>query len=151
MNDYIIIVAMTKNNIIGVNGKLPWHYPEDLKQFKNKTLNSTIIMGRFTWESLPQKPLPHRRNIVITRHNIQGVECFPNIKLALASINTITWFIGGKKIFEEAIEFCNIIDVTYVPDIISEGILFPEINPSVWGAKIISNKLLKFVKYYRIK
>ena len=69
-----IIVAMTEDGVIGLGGTLPWHYSADLKRFKRVTLNSTIIMGRKTWDSLPIQPLPERQNIVITRNKSLEVE-----------------------------------------------------------------------------
>ncbi|HIO89084.1 MAG TPA: dihydrofolate reductase, partial [Candidatus Marinimicrobia bacterium] len=64
-----ILVAVSPEGIIGKDNSIPWHYPEDLKRFKKLTLGKTVIMGRNTWESIPEKqrPLPDRRNIVITR------------------------------------------------------------------------------------
>src|SRR3569832_1343705 len=62
-----LIVAVAENGVIGVNGGLPWHIPEDLKRFKALTLGKPTIMGRKTWDSLPKKPLPGRTNIVVTR------------------------------------------------------------------------------------
>jgi dihydrofolate reductase len=61
-----IIVAMNKDRVIGKNGKMPWHYPGDLRWFKEKTMGSTVIMGRKTWESIGGKPLPGRNNIVVS-------------------------------------------------------------------------------------
>ena len=64
----LVLVALdTKSGIIGANNTLPWHIPQDLALFKALTVNSTVVMGRRTWESLPVKPLPNRLNIVISR------------------------------------------------------------------------------------
>jgi len=65
-----ILVAVSPEGIIGKDNSIPWHYPEDLKRFKKLTLGKTVIMGRNTWESIPEKqrPLPDRRNIVITKN-----------------------------------------------------------------------------------
>ena len=65
--DIHLIWAQDENGGIGQDGKLPWHISEDLKNFKALTLNSTIIMGRKTWDSLPIKPLPNRKNIILSR------------------------------------------------------------------------------------
>ena len=61
------VVAVSKNGVIGREGGLPWHISSDLKRFKEITMGKPVVMGRKTWESLPRKPLPGRRNIVITR------------------------------------------------------------------------------------
>ena len=67
-----LIWAQDQNGGIGQNGKLPWHISEDLKNFKSLTINSTIIMGRKTWDSLPIKPLPNRKNIILSRKKQLG-------------------------------------------------------------------------------
>ena len=74
-----LIWAQEHDGGIGKNGQLPWHIPEDLKNFKKITLNSTIVMGRKTWDSLPFKPLPKRKNIIFTKNIIDGVETYDNI------------------------------------------------------------------------
>ncbi len=130
-----ILVAVSPEGIIGKDNSIPWHYSEDLKRFKSLTLGKTVIMGRKTWESLPVKPLPDRRNIVITRSLIEGVECFPSIDDALGTCNGDVWFIGGAGIYQEALGKVDIIDMTLVPDNISgEGCIeFPKIG-NEWDA-----------------
>ena len=134
-----IIVAMTSERVIGVNGTIPWKYPEDLKRFKEITTNKTVIMGRLTWESLPKKPLPNRRNIVLSRHdyNISGAEVFGNLEAAIAASDTDTWIIGGGSVYAEVLQspsLIDVIDVTYIPvhvDTIN-ATYFPEIDLNVW-------------------
>ena len=75
-----LIWAQEINGGIGKNGKLPWHISEDLQNFKKLTLESTILMGRKTWESLPIKPLPKRRNIVLSSKKVADVECYTSIE-----------------------------------------------------------------------
>ena len=62
-----LILAAAENGVIGKDGAIPWHISDDLKRFKALTMDKTIVMGRKTWDSLPRKPLPGRRNIVVTR------------------------------------------------------------------------------------
>ena len=130
-----ILVAVSPEGVIGKDNSIPWHYSEDLKRFKSLTLDKTVIMGRRTWESLPVKPLPERRNIVITRSSLDGVECFQSIDDALRTCKGDVWFIGGAMIYQEALGKADIIDMTLVPDNISgEGCIeFPEIG-NEWGA-----------------
>lgn len=132
-----LIVAVSPENVIGLNGTIPWRYPGDLKRFKRLTTGSTIIMGRQTWASIG-RPLPNRRNIVITRAVIDGVECFTSIEGALSSTTTPdVWFIGGARIYEEAMQkHADLLDVTYVPDSITDprAIKFPAIDPAIWRA-----------------
>lgn len=135
-----VIVALTSDGVIGLDGKLPWHYSEDLKRFKRLTLGSTIIMGRITWESIGSKPLPGRRNVVITRQQLEGVESYPSIDSALANCAKPIWFIGGARVYAEALSHCDVIDVTYVPDQIDDdnAVRFPELNPSEWHAGTVT-------------
>ena len=130
-----ILVAVSPEGIIGKDNLIPWHYSEDLKRFKSLTLGKTVIMGRRTWESLPVKPLPDRRNIVITRTSLDDVECFSSIDDALATCEGDVWFIGGAGIYQEALGKADIIDMTLVPDNVSgEGcVRFPTIGDE-WNA-----------------
>ena len=98
-----LIWAQDKNKGIGANGKLPWHVPEDLQNFKKITTNSVVIMGRKTWDSLPIKPLPNRRNIVLSKTKQKNVETFNSWemcieKLKLEKTNKI-FIIGGRSIY----------------------------------------------------
>lgn len=129
-----IIAAVSPEGVIGVDGAIPWHYSADMKRFKRLTVGATVIMGRRTWESLPVRPLKERRNIVITRRTLDGVECFGDIPSALASTTGDVWFIGGARIYEEAMAHADLIDLTHVPDHIdAEGaVRFPEIDERIW-------------------
>ncbi|RZD34410.1 MAG: dihydrofolate reductase [Methanobacteriota archaeon] len=125
-----ILVAVSPKGIIGKNNSIPWHYSADLKRFKRLTIGNTVIMGRKTWESLPIKPLPNRRNIVITRSSIEEIDCFQSIDDALQTCEGDVWFIGGAGIYEEAMKKADLIDMTLVPDNITgkNCIYFPEIG-----------------------
>ena len=128
-------VAMNDDNVIGVDGGLPWHYSADLKRFKRQTMGSTIIMGRITWESIGSKALPGRRNIVISRNPVDGCEGYNSIDLALSQCaDDDVWIIGGGQVYQAAMDKLNLLDVTYVPDkVAAEGsIKFPQIDPRMW-------------------
>ena len=127
-----ILVAVSPEGIIGKDNTIPWHYSADLKRFKRLTTGNTIIMGRKTWESLPKKPLPNRRNIVITRSSIENIECFKSIDDALQTCKGDIWFIGGAGIYQEAMQKADLIDMTLVPDNVTgeKCIYFPEIDKS---------------------
>ena len=75
MNQVTLVAAVAKNGCIGKDGHLPWHLPEDMKHFKELTTGKVVVMGRKTWESLPEKfrPLPDRKNVVVTRQEGYGV------------------------------------------------------------------------------
>ena len=130
------IVAMNKDRVIGKDGGLPWHYSEDLKRFKRKTIDSTIIMGRKTWESIGSKPLPRRRNIVISSKELNDIECYSSIERTLEQLEGEIWIIGGGQIYQSALKFCHAVDVTWIPETIEgEGLVkFPPLHESTWLA-----------------
>ena len=94
------ILAMDNSRLIGSKNGLPWHIPEDMKRFKEFTTGSIVVMGRNTYLSLPDRfrPLPHRRNIVITRSTIDGVESYSSIETFISTMQSETveqvWLIG---------------------------------------------------------
>ncbi len=131
-----MIAAVSENMVIGKDNDLPWEnsYPEDLKNFKKLTLNSTVIMGKNTFISIGSKPLPKRRNIVVTSSVIDSAECYPSLKLAIkaAKKNTSSdiWLIGGRGIYQEGLKYCQEIHLTHIPEKI-EGdnlVYFPNID-----------------------
>jgi dihydrofolate reductase len=134
-----IIAAVSQNGVIGVDGSIPWNYPEDMRHFRLTTLNSVIIMGRKTFESIG-KPLPKRKNIVISSNQIKEltnyspfeIEQFSTIEDAFDNIKESSdiWFIGGAKIYEAAMSYADEIHLTLTPDIISHpnAVRFPWIN-----------------------
>ena len=126
-----MIAAVSPERVIGVGNRLPWSHPGDMRRFVRVTKGSTVIMGRLTWESMDRKPLPKRRNIVITRERLEGVEHYPDMATALAHVpDGDIWFIGGARIFEEAMKYADVIDLTYVPDhVVDPGaVRFPAID-----------------------
>lgn len=132
-----MIVAVSPERVIGVGGKIPWHYPGDFKRFKRVTMGGTLIMGRRTWESIG-RALPGRRNVVVTsnpdRIDSPEVECFPTLPEALESCEGDVWLIGGAAIYREGLEIADFIDMTFVPDRIEArgAVVFPEIDDSIW-------------------
>lgn len=129
-----MIAAVSPEGVIGLHGKLPWRHPGDQRRFKRVTEGSTVIMGRATWESMGNRPLPKRRNVVITRATLEGVEHFRDIPSALAACDGPVWFIGGARIYEEAMLYADLIDLTYVPDHVDhpDAVKFPPIDERVW-------------------
>ena len=120
-----IIWAQDFEGGIGKNGQLPWHISEDLKNFKKLTLNSTIIMGRKTWDSLPFKPLPKRRNIILSSNNIPNVEVYHNIDTCINTLQneslTKIFIIGGSSIYKLFFNYANYLHITFV-DIRTNGL-----------------------------
>ena len=113
-----MIWAQDQNGGIGKNSKLPWHIPEDLKNFKRLTLHSTIVMGRKTWTSLPLKPLPDRRNIVLSSNSITGVESYHSIKHCIKTLSKDdikrVFVIGGAQIYRHFIHQSDVLHITFV-------------------------------------
>lgn len=115
-----LIWAQDESGGIGKQGQLPWHISEDLKNFKRLTLNQPVIMGRITWESLPVKPLPKRRNIVLSHSKLEEVECYTNVDNcvnALRKENIPSVFvIGGANIYASFLEIATDLHITMVKE-----------------------------------
>jgi len=131
-----IMVAVSPEGVIGLHGKIPWHYRGDMRRVKRLTLGTTLIMGRHTWESLGSKPLPGRNNWVVTQAALEGARCFHSVAAALAASDGPVWFFGGARVYEEAMDLADFIDVVYVPDRVLDehAVRFPEVNPAQWEA-----------------
>jgi len=130
-----IVVAIAANNAIGKNNKLLWHLPKDLKHFKQLTTGHTVIMGRKTFDSVG-KPLPNRRNIVVTRQNIQIEGCEVvnslNAALELAKGEAEVDIVGGAEIYRQAMPLTNFIYLTIVHQDFEADTFFPEIDENHW-------------------
>ena len=128
-----IIAAIADNGVIGDAGKIPWHISDDLKRFKRLTLGHPIIMGRKTYDSLG-KPLPGRRNIVLTRGAaIAGVECFADLDAALAACrDEIIFIIGGAEIYRQALPLANALFITHVHRPVAGDTRFPDFDRQRW-------------------
>ncbi|HEY1196337.1 dihydrofolate reductase [Flavobacterium sp.] len=132
----IMIAAAAENNALGKNNELVWHLPNDFKRFKSLTTGHHIIMGRKTFESFP-KPLPNRVHIVISRQeNYQPEGCIvvDSIEKALAACpeNDDSYIIGGGEIYNLALPFTDIIELTKVHHTFEADAFFPKINKSEW-------------------
>jgi dihydrofolate reductase len=131
-----IIVAMSSNHVIGVNNTLPWHLTEDLKYFKSLTTGHTIIMGRKTYESIG-RPLPHRRNIVISRDTettYEGVEVVHSIEdaFSISKNDNEVFVIGGSNIYKQALDLVDHLYVTEIKKSFTGDTFFPEIDKEKW-------------------
>ena len=138
MSTISIIVAMDSNRAIGNDNKLLCHLPNDLKYFKKTTQGHPIIMGRKTFESLPNGALPNRRNIVLSRnkdYECRGCELSSTIEdaLALCRNEENVFIIGGATVYEEAINFADELYVTHIDHAFeSVDSFFPEIDNQKW-------------------
>jgi len=130
-----IIVAKSNNGIIGKDGDLPWRLPEDLKRFKRLTTGNIVVMGRKTYDSIG-RPLPNRKNIVISRNTslrIEGVEVeYDLIDVLKRNQEENVYVIGGGQIYVDALPFTEKLEVTEVDVELVGDTSFPEIDSSHW-------------------
>jgi dihydrofolate reductase len=134
-----LIWAQAHNRVIGKDGVMPWHMPEDLAHFKRVTLGHPVIMGRKTWDSLPARfrPLPNRTNIVITRqtdwlasHAPSGVQAYPSLEAALDAVykHDEVWVIGGAQIYAQALPLASRVVVTHIDASFDGDAFAPELS-----------------------
>lgn len=135
MNKLTIIVATDAQNGIGINNALPWRLPEDLAHFKRTTSGHPIIMGRKTFDSIG-RPLPNRRNIVITRNPAwqhAGVETAASIAAAVQLCgDTQAFIIGGAQIYADTLPHADRLIVTEITKAFDCDAFFPQIDPQQW-------------------
>jgi dihydrofolate reductase len=111
----ILVAALTRRRVIGNKGRIPWHLSEDLKKFKQLTTGHTVLMGRATYDSIG-KPLPNRRNIVLTSRPIDGLECYSSLDKALRAVASeeMVFVIGGGKVYAQTLERADKLHLTIV-------------------------------------
>ncbi|NOZ09188.1 MAG: dihydrofolate reductase [FCB group bacterium] len=113
-----LIWAQDQTGAIGKNGKLPWHISEDLKNFKRLTRHYPVIMGKNTWFSLPKKPLPNRRNIVLSSDELSGVEHYSSMEACLQALRkdhlSKVFIIGGAGVYAQFFPLATDLHITFV-------------------------------------
>lgn len=153
-----LIAAVAKNGVIGSRNAIPWHIPEDMKRFRALTVGHLVLMGRKTWESLPEKfrPLPKRINIVITRQRDYPlpaeVERFATIDDAVAAHpNEQIFVIGGGEMYRQTIDRADTMYITEVDEEYEGDTTFPDIDPRIWKENWREEYPgFSFIKYERI-
>lgn len=156
-----LIWAQSTSGVIGRDGAIPWRLPEDMARFKDLTMGHTVVMGRRTWESLPPKfrPLPGRRNIVLTRnpqYRAEGAEVITSLDDVLALPDT--WVIGGSEIYHLAMPAatrCEVTEVEIDLRLEDEDALAPMLNASWIGTvgdwrDSSSGLRYRFISYVRV-
>ncbi|WFR68705.1 dihydrofolate reductase [Curtobacterium flaccumfaciens] len=113
-----MVWARSTDGVIGADGGMPWHVPEDLAHFRHVTGDATVVMGRRTWESLPERfrPLPGRRNVVLTRDvswSAEGAEAVHDLATALDTDEPV-WIIGGGQVYAAALPFADRVSETVI-------------------------------------
>ncbi|MFI5714236.1 dihydrofolate reductase [Nocardia sp. NPDC051750] len=130
-----MIWAQTPDGVIGVDNTIPWRVPEDMARFRETTTGHAVVMGRRTWESLPERfrPLPGRRNIVVTRQadwSAEGAETAGSVVAALdLAAPAVTWVMGGGEIYRHALPYATELLVTEVDTEVHGDAFAPEFGP----------------------
>jgi dihydrofolate reductase len=132
-----IIVAVSDDLGIGKNNDLLWYLPEDMKRFKKLTTGNTVIMGKRTWESLPKRPLPNRKNVVITdlqHESFDGALTAYSIDEAIAKCkgDNEIFIIGGGSIYRQFMPLADRLYITHVHKKTEADIYFPKIDKRTW-------------------
>ena len=131
-----VIVAVARGGVIGGENRLLWHISEDLKRFKSITTGHPVVMGRKTWESLG-RPLPGRRNIVITRqenYKAEGATVVGSLDEALKAVEDapIAFIMGGAQVYEEALPRVEVAHITYLNADFEGDAFFTHLSPDEW-------------------
>ncbi len=154
----VLVAAVAKNNVIGNNNDLPWHYPEELKWFKDITWGRTILMGRKTFESILRKrgkPLENRKHIVLSKNTSYqvpgGVFLYHDLNRALADFSETIYIIGGGEIYFETIDLADEMYITHIDKKFIGDVVFPDIKEENWQKEIIHRAgELNLTKYLKI-
>lgn len=134
-----MIAAMARDRVIGRDNAMPWHLPADLAHFKQVTLGKPILMGRRTFESIG-RPLPGRRNLVISRnpdYAPSGVEVFPSVEAALAAVGEVpeVMIIGGGKLYAQLLERTDVLYLTHIDLTVEGDTRFPDYQAYAWNRR----------------
>jgi len=147
------IAAMSLNRVIGKEGKLPWRIPEDFKWFKKTTSGQAVLMGRKTYESLG-RPLPNRRNLVVTRAKDlgEGVEIVRDLEaFRPEDYPCDVWVIGGGEIYRQMLGKCEELYLSVIPRMVEGDAFFPEFEDMFELVETVLKKPDFEVKHYRRK
>ena len=146
-----IVVAHARNRVIGNAGALPWRLPGDLRRFRELTRGATVVMGRRTFDSLPEsfRPLPDRRNLVLSAdpaYRAPGAEVFRSLEAALAACGEECFVIGGEVTYRAALPRCARVYATEIDAELEGDAYFPEIDPAQWrliedSTRVVENQL----------
>ena len=156
-----IIVAISENNVIGIDGRIPWDIKEDRIRFRDLTLEHPIvIMGRKTYQSIPKKfrPLPNRKNIVLSKtlNPEEGIYIARSLEEAIKLTNVLeSYIVGGEKVYEEFLPLVNVINMTRVHRNYEGNAFFPKVNWDNWKKVFEERKMgengipFSFLRYLR--
>lgn len=155
-----LIWAQAHDRVIGAGGVMPWHLPEDLKHFRELTGGDPVVMGRRTWESLPERfrPLPGRDNIVVTRQpgfDAPGATVVHSLEAALSGHDDATvWVIGGAELYGQALPLADRVEVTEIDLQVAGDTVAPALGPEWQGSadawrEAADGMRYRFIRYVR--
>ena len=155
-----LIWAQAHDRVIGAGGVMPWHLPEDLKHFRELTNGDPVVMGRRTWESLPERfrPLPGRTNVVVTRNtdfDAPGATVVHSLEAALSSADAGTvWVMGGAELYAQALPVADRVEVTEIDLAVAGDTFAPVLGPEWHGdvgpwLEAANGMRYRFVRYER--
>lgn len=160
--ELVLIAAVARGGVIGLNGKMPWkNLPGDMAHFKELTMGHPVIMGRKTYESIPEKfrPLPGRTNIVVSKRNDlhypENVKVCDSVDAAIdfaSGLDEIVLVTGGQKVYEQTIDRAKRLEITEINAQYPGDAHFPKINPDIWvetGRDTTEDDSYAFVSYGR--
>ena len=158
-----LVAAVAKNGVIGVDGGMPWHYPEDLRRFKETTMGHPVVMGRRTYESIASRlggPLPGRTNVVLSRqadldlpegavHATDTEAALAAAAAALDGDRETAYVAGGGSVYEQLLPEADELHVTEIPEAPDGDTHFPEIGEAWTVVDRETDGELSFVTYWR--
>lgn len=152
----VIVAAVGRNGVIGVDGGLPWRIPQDMARFKELTMGNALIMGRTTFESIG-RPLPGRTNIVLTRRrewSHEGAERAASLEDALEMVSDLgvdAYVAGGADVYRAALELADRMELTHVDAAPDGDTYFPDVDWTEWRVSCReSHPGFEFVTYERV-
>ena len=147
-----LVAAVTRNNVIGSQGGMPWNLPEDLKHFKNLTMGHAMVMGRRTFDSIG-RALPGRRTLVVTRQTdwaAPGVEVFHSAEDAVKAAGPEVMVVGGGELYRQLMPIADVLEITHIDADIDGDTFFPKIDREQWSSvNQVQRDGFSFVTYRR--
>ena len=158
-----LVWAQAANGVIGAGGTVPWDLPEDRRRFAQVTRGASVVMGRATWDSLPDRyrPLPGRRNVVLTRRpgwSAEGAEVAASLDAALVVAGPEVWVVGGAAVYEAAMPLADVLEVTELADAVEGDTRAPSVGapwrrvavePARGWSRSASGLRYRFVTHHR--
>jgi dihydrofolate reductase len=141
-----LVVAYASNGAIGRDSELPWRLPTDMRHFRELTEGGAVLMGRRTWESIPERfrPLPNRRNLVLSGdqgYAAPGAEVFASLDAALEACARECFVIGGAQTYAEALPLAGRVHATEIETDVEADTFFPALDPGEWRRARLGERL----------